>query len=57
MAVVLCVVEAWSVREKAEEKTRSRIDKTLAVIIEAIGKDKAVELINEILKKKDDAEK
>lgn len=57
MAVVLCVVEAWSVREKAEEKTRSRIDKTLAVIIDAIGKDKAVELINEILKKKDDAEK
>ena len=54
LAVVLCAVEAWSVREKAEEKTRHRIDKALALIIDAIGKDKAIELINDVLRKKDD---
>ena len=52
MAVVLCGVEAWSVREKAEEKTRNRIDKALAVIVDAIGKDKAAELIREALEGK-----
>lgn len=51
LACVLCSVEAWSVREKAEEKTRHRIDKALALIVDAIGKDKAVEIINDLIKK------
>lgn len=54
LAVVLCVVEGWSVREKAEEKTRHRIDKAMSLIIDAIGKDKAAELISEMLKKKEE---
>lgn len=54
MAVVLCVVEGWSVREKAEEKTRHRIDKAMSLIIDAIGKDKTAELISEMLKKREE---
>ena len=53
MAVVLCCVEGWSVREKAEEKTRNRIDKALTYIIDAIGKEKAAELIRDAIENKD----
>ena len=53
MAVVLCCVEGWSVREKAEEKTRNRIDKALTYIIDAIGKEKASELIRDAIENKD----
>ena len=58
LAVVLCVVEGWSVMEKAEDKTRNRIDKALQTIIAAIGKDKAVEVIQDLMKdeKKDDTQ-
>lgn len=50
-AVVLCVVEIMSVREKADEKTRNRIDSALQSIIAAVGKDKAIEVVTELVKK------
>lgn len=51
LAVVLCVVEGWSVMEKAEDKTRNRIDKALQTIVSAIGKEKAMEVIQDLMKK------
>ena len=49
--VAICGVEAWSVKEKADEKDKNRLDHALKIIIGAIGKDKAAELITETLKK------
>lgn len=51
LAVVLCVVEGWSVMEKAEDKVRNRIDKALQTIVSAIGKEKAMEVIQDLMKK------
>ena len=53
-AAVLCFVEMWSIREKAEDKTRSRIDKALQTIVSVIGKDKVIELVEELTKGTED---
>lgn len=52
-AIVLCVVELWSIREKAEDKVRNKMDKALETIISVIGKDKALEMVKELLDKKE----
>ena len=49
--MAVCAVEAWSVKEKAEEKDRNRIDQALKIIISAIGRDKAMEVIEELIHK------
>ncbi len=50
-AIVLCLTEIMSVREKAEDKVRNRIDKALQTIVSAIGKEKAMEVIQDLMKK------
>lgn len=49
--LTICAVEAWSVKEKADEKDRNRIDQALKIIISAIGREKGAEVIKELLEK------
>ena len=50
---VECIVEIMSIREKADEKERNRVDKALTTIVNLIGKDNALEIIKELLAKKE----
>lgn len=52
-AVVECVVEIMSIREKADEKERNRIDRALTTIVNLIGKDRALEVVKELLEQKE----
>lgn len=48
--IVLCIVEAWSVREKAEKKQRKRMDDAAAVIASVLDKDTVMSLLQNRLK-------
>lgn len=50
-AIVLCVVEIWSMREKADEKTRHNFAQAVKIVAEAIPRDQAVDLAKAILTK------
>ena len=47
---VLCVVEAWSVKEKADKKQRKQIETAVAVLTKALGKEAVSEFVMEMLK-------
>lgn len=49
-AVVLCVVEILSMKEKADEKTRRNFAQAVKIVAEAIPKDQAVDIAKSILK-------
>ena len=51
VAVTLCVVEIWSMREKAEEKTRNNLNHAIKVVADVIQKEQAVELAKHIIDK------
>lgn len=42
---ILCLVEAWSVQEKAEEKQRKRMDEAAAALAKILDKDTVLELL------------
>lgn len=42
---VLCIVEAWSVREKAEKKQRKRMDEAAAALAQILDKDTVLEIL------------
>ena len=46
----LCIVEAWSVREKADRKQRKRMDDAAQVIASVLDKDTVLELLKNRLK-------
>ena len=46
----LCLVEAWSVREKADKKQRKRMDDAAQVIASMLDKDTVLELLKSRLK-------
>lgn len=56
LAVVLCIVEIWSMREKADQKTRNRINDAATLIAKTIGKDQLARMIAEAAKKEDTCE-
>lgn len=47
MAIVLCATEIWSMREKADEKTRNRINQAATMLVKAIGKEQLAKMIAE----------
>lgn len=51
LAIVLCCTELWSMREKADEKTRNRINDVSEMIAKSIGKDRLAKMIAEAVKK------
>ena len=51
VSITLCIVEIWSMHEKAEEKTRKNISHAMGVIAEAMSKEQAVEIAKHIIDK------
>ena len=47
VSVFLCVIEFLSIREKAEDKVRKRMDKTLGAIIELVGRERLRDILSE----------
>jgi len=55
VAIVLCIVEIWSMHEKAEEKTRKNITHAIEVVADAMSKEQAVEIAKHIIDKATDS--
>ena len=56
--IVLCLVEAWSVKEKADKKQRKRMDEAAAALAKVLDKETLLELLRgqvRTTKPKDDA--
>lgn len=51
MGVVLCITEIWSIREKADEKTRNSIKNAIDLVQKTLTHDQIVDLLAEALKK------
>ena len=51
VAITLCIVEIWSMREKAEEKTRNNINHAIKVVADAMQREQAVEIAKHIIDK------
>lgn len=56
LTIVLCVVEIWSMREKADQKTRNRINDAATLIAKTIGKEQLAKMIAEAVRKERDVE-
>ena len=56
VAITLCIVEIWSMREKAEEKTRNNINHAIKVVADAISREEAVDIAKHIIDKASDKE-
>lgn len=54
VAITLCIVEIWSMREKAEEKTRNNINHAIKVVADAISREEAVDIAKHIIDKTSD---
>ena len=55
VAITLCIVEIWSMHEKAEEKTRKNISHAIEVVADAMSKEQVVEIAKHIIDKAADA--
>ena len=51
--IILCTVEAWSVKEKAEKKARKRMDEAAAALAKVLDKETVLELLRAKIKDKD----
>ena len=51
VAITLCIVEIWSMREKAEEKTRQNINHAIRVVADAMQREQAMEIAKHIIDK------
>ena len=51
VAITLCIVEIWSMREKAEEKTRNNLTHAMQVVADVMSKEQAVEIAKHIIDK------
>ena len=57
VAITLCIVEIWSMREKAEEKTRIIFNLAIQVVTDVLQREQSVEIAKHIIdkaKEKDD---
>lgn len=48
--IVLCIVEAWSVKEKADRKQRKRIDEAVILLSQILDKETVAELLKSRLR-------
>ena len=51
VSITLCIVEIWSMREKAEDKTRSNLNHAIKVVADVLQKEQAVEIAKRIIDK------
>lgn len=58
VAITLCIVEIWSMREKAEEKTRNNFNHAIKVVADVLQREQSVEIAKHIIDKatNDDAD-
>lgn len=54
LTIVLCMVEIWSMREKADQKTRNRINDAATLIAKTIGKEQLAKMIADAYKKENE---
>lgn len=45
LGIILCIVEIWSVKEKAEQKQRKRIDDAAAALASILDKDTVLDIL------------
>ena len=53
--IILCIVEAWSVREKADKKQRKRMDEAAAALAQILDKETVLEILKARMKNGDDS--
>jgi len=51
VSITLCIVEIWSMREKAEEKTRRNLNHAIKVVADVLQKEGSIELAKHIIDK------
>lgn len=51
LAIVLCIVEMWSIREKADEKTRNSMKNALELVQKTLSHEQVVALLAEVMEK------
>lgn len=51
LSVILCAVEIWSMREKADQKTRNRVNDVTMLLINAVGKENLARAVEELIMK------
>lgn len=51
VAITLCIVEIWSMREKAEEKTRRNLSQAIKVVADVLQKEGSIELGKHLIDK------
>ena len=51
VAITLCIVEIWSMREKAEEKTRKNFNHAIKVVADVLQREGSVEIAKHIIDK------
>ena len=49
VAIVLCVVEIWSMREKADDKTRANINEAIQIVADAMRKEQVSEIVKRVI--------
>ena len=52
IAIVLCFVEIWSIKEKADKKTRKNLTEVLRILTESLSKEQIIEMLNKETAKK-----
>lgn len=53
LGIMLCLVEMWSVREKAEKKQRKRMDEAAAALAQVLDKETVLELLKDRAKRRE----
>lgn len=53
--IILCIVEAWSVKEKADQKQRKRMDDAAAALAQILDKETVLEILKARVKEKESA--
>ena len=54
MAMVLCIVEIWSMREKADEKTRDNLNNAIKIIAEAAKTKQVGDVLTKVISEEKD---
>lgn len=49
VAIVLCIVEIWSMHEKADEKTRNNLAQAAKIVAEAMAKEEVVDIAKQMI--------
>lgn len=54
VAIVLCVVEIWSMREKADDKTRDNLNQAIKIVADAVRHEQVGEMVKHIIDNEDE---